>query len=172
MICKTYQGITPKCAPGSYAAPNATMVGDVTMGEGASLWYGAVVRGDQHPIVIGPRTNIQDNAVLHVDPFQPMMLGEDVTVGHGAILHSCTVERGCVIGMGAILLNRCVIGEGSIVAAGAVVSQDTVIPPGSLVMGAPAKVRRATTPEEREHNLHSAAHYIEEAALQLDPIGE
>ena len=161
-------GHTPLLKSGSYAAPNATAVGDLVAEEGVSLWYGAVVRADQCPIRIGRDTNIQDNCILHVDPQDPMTIGQRVTVGHGAILHSCTVEDDCLIGMGAILMNRCVIGAGSLVAAGALVTEDTVVPPCSLVVGSPAKVRRSLTPEEQAAHPESARHYVLHAAEQLE----
>lgn len=159
MIVKDYRDKTPVLKSGSLLAPTAVVVGGVTVEEGASLWYGAVARGDLNSIHIGANTNIQENAVLHVSDHHPMTIGEWVSVGHGAILHGCTVEDECLIGMGAILMNGCVIGRGSIVAAGALVTENTVIPPNSLVMGSPAKLRRAVTPEEQEGNHGRTAHY-------------
>ena len=127
-------GKTPRDLGAAFVAGNAVVVGDVTLQPGSTVWYGAVIRGDEGPITIGENTNIQDNAVLHCDEDFPMTVGRGVTVGHGAILHGCTVEDGALIGMGAVLLNGCVIGADSLVAAGALVTQGAVIPPGSLVV--------------------------------------
>lgn len=162
------KGKSPVLKPGSYLAPLVSVIGDVVLEEGATLWYGAVVRGDQNAIRIGAGSNIQDNAVLHVSDADPLTVGKGVTVGHGAILHGCTIEDNCLIGMGAILMNGCVIGEDSIVAAGALVTQGTVIPAGSMVMGTPAKVRRTVTPEEIAHNRDSAARYLLRAEELLE----
>ena len=155
---------TPHIHPSAFLAPNATVMGDVTVGAQSSLFFGAVVRSEFVPIVIGRGTNIQDNCVLHADPGLPMTVGEDVTVGHGAILHSCTVGDNSLIGMGAIVLNGAVIGRNCIVAAGALVPQGMVVPDGSLVMGSPAKVRRELTDQEIEANRQSAEGYVREAA--------
>ena len=155
---------TPDIHPSAFLAPNATVMGDVTVGAQSSLFFGAVVRSEFVPIVIGRGTNIQDNCVLHADPGLPMTVGEDVTVGHGAILHSCTVGDNSLIGMGAIVLNGAVIGRNCIVAAGALVPQGMVVPDGSLVMGSPAKVRRELTDQEIEANRQSAEGYVREAA--------
>lgn len=163
----SYREHTPVIAPSARVAENATLVGQVTLAEQTSIWYGAVLRGDNCPISIGAGSNIQDNAVCHAGLTYPVTVGKDVTVGHGAILHGCTIEDGALIGMGAILLNGCVVGAGSLVAAGALVTSGTVIPPGSLVMGSPAKVVRLLRPEELESNLSSARHYVQCAAGQL-----
>ncbi len=128
--------------------PGAVVVGDVKLGEDCSVWYNAVIRGDEAPIVIGDGSNVQDNAVLHVSEGHPLTVGRDVTVGHGAILHSCTVGDNTLIGMGAIVLDDAVIGRNCIIAAGALVTGRTVIPDGSMVMGSPAKVKRELTQEE------------------------
>ena len=164
----SYRGKSPVLKPGSYLAPLVSVIGDVVLEEGAALWYGAVVRGDQNAIRIGSGSNIQDNAVLHVSDEDPLTVGKGVTVGHGAILHGCTIEDNCLIGMGAILMNGCVIGDGSIVAAGALVTQGTIIPPGSMVMGSPAKIRRAVTAEELAHNKSSAENYLLRAKELLE----
>ena len=162
----------PQLHPEARIAANATLVGRVSVGAAASVWYGAVLRGDECSIRLGDGSNVQDQAVVHGDPDFPTVIGRDVTVGHGAILHSCTVEDGCLIGMGAILLNGCVIGAGSLVAAGALVTQNAVIPPGSLVMGSPAKAVRPLRPEERESLPHSAQLYRELSAAQLPAAGQ
>ena len=157
----------PHLSPKALMAKNATAIGDVTVEEDVSLWYGAVLRADQAPITVGQGSNIQDNAVVHVSPGFPAAIGKNVTVGHGAIVHGATVEDECIIGMGAILLNGCVIGKGSLVAAGALVTQGKVIPPGSLVMGSPAKVVRELTVQELAGGMASAKTYQSLAQGQL-----
>ncbi len=152
--------ITPTIHPTAFVAANATILGDVVLAEDSSVWFGAVLRGDNDAIRIGPRTNIQDQAIVHVDPDEPCLIGADVTVGHRAIIHAATVEDGCLIGMGAIILNGAVIGAGSIVGAGAVVRAGEVIPPRSLVVGLPARVVRALSDEQVAENLASAARYV------------
>lgn len=166
-MIEPFEDTHPVFAPDTRVAPNATVVGRVTLGAGASVWYGAVLRGDEDAIYIGTGSNIQDNAVVHADPGYPTHVGQNVTVGHSAILHGCTVEDGALVGMGAILLNGCVIGAGSLVAAGALVTQKTVVPPGSMVMGSPAKVVRPLRPEEAADLSHSAQLYRTLAARQL-----
>lgn len=153
----------PRIHEQAVVARQAVVTGDVTIGKDSSVWYHAVIRGDIQSISIGEGSNIQDNAVLHVDADSPLKIGDHVTVGHGAILHGCTVEDGALIGMGAIVLNGAVIGKNSIVAAGALVTQNTVIPEGSLAMGSPAKVRRNVTEEEIRANLRNAENYIRES---------
>ena len=150
-----------------YIAPGAFVLGDVRMGEDVNVWYSAVIRADKEPITIGKASNIQDGCVLHVDKGFPMTIGENVTVGHGAILHGCTVGDGSLIGMGAIVLNGAVIGKGCMIGAGALVTQGAVIPDGSVAMGSPAKVKRPITPQEAEGILKNAAAYAEEAREQL-----
>ena len=154
---------TPNIHPDAFIAPNATVLGDVTVGEQSSLFFGAVARSELVPIVVGKRTNIQDNCILHTDANMPMTIGDNVTVGHGAILHSCTVGSNSLIGMGAIVLSGAVIGENCIIAAGALVPQGAVIPDGSLAMGSPAKVRRAVSEEDIAAIARSAAGYVHEA---------
>ncbi len=139
--------------------PGAVVVGDVSLGEDCSIWYNAVVRGDEAPITIGDGTNVQDNAVLHVAEDHPLVLGKGVTVGHGAILHSCSVGDNTLIGMGAIVLNDAVIGKDCLIAAGALVTSRTVVPDGSMVMGSPAKVKRPLTQEEIDDNRRNAQGY-------------
>lgn len=146
--------------PDTFIAPSADIVDAVNIGEGSSIWYNAVLRGDMAPITIGRRTNIQDGCLLHVATPNPLIIGDDVTAGHGAILHGCTIENGCMIGMGAIILNGAVIGEGSIIAAGALVPQNKVIPPGSLVMGIPGKIVRQLEVDEIEDLLTRAEVYV------------
>jgi carbonic anhydrase/acetyltransferase-like protein (isoleucine patch superfamily) len=145
-MIRPYQGKLPEIAKSAYIDPAAIIIGDVKIGEDSSIWPLTVVRGDVHYIRIGARTNIQDGSVLHVmrDEY-PLILGDDVTVGHKVTLHGCTIANRCLIGMGSIILNGVTIGEGSIVAAGALILERTNIPPGSLVVGHPAKIKRQLT---------------------------
>jgi carbonic anhydrase/acetyltransferase-like protein (isoleucine patch superfamily) len=143
-------GKDPQVDDGAFAAPTSVVIGEVTLHAGASVWYGAVLRADCGPIVIGADSNVQDNCTLHVDPGFPISVGERVSIGHNAVVHGATVEDDCLIGMGATVLNGAVIGAGSLVAAQALVPQGMRVPPGSLVAGVPAKVKRELTPEERE----------------------
>ena len=140
--------------------PGAMVVGDVAFGPGCSVWFNAVLRGDGRPITVGAGTNIQDGAILHEDKF-PTTLGEYVTVGHGAIVHGCTVGDNTVVGMGAILLNGARVGKNCMVGAGAVVTGKTDAPEGSMLLGNPARVARALTPEEIAGLRESAEHYME-----------
>jgi gamma-carbonic anhydrase len=160
-MIEPFLGRHPDLHPSAWVAPSAIVAGDVTLGEGASVWYGASLRGDVHYIRVGDRSNVQDNAVLHVSRgTHPCVLGADVTVGHAAVVHGCTVEDGCLIGMGAVVLDGAVIGAGSTVGAGALVTGGTQVPPRSLVLGAPARVVRELTDEEVAANLANAAHYV------------
>jgi len=152
---------TPKIDPTAWVAPNATLIGSVGLGAHASVFYGAVLRGDTDSIVIGAGTNVQDNVTMHTDSGIVLTVGSRVSIGHGATLHGCTVENDCLIGIGATVLNRAVIGAGSLVAAGAVVLEKTVIPPGSLVAGVPAKVVRQLSADERAGLVENARHYAE-----------
>jgi len=148
-------------AEAAFVAGSATVVGDVVLGRDTSIWYGAVLRGDLKGIRVGERSNIQDGTILHVTRELGVEVGEDVTVGHGAILHGCIVERECLIGMGAIILDGALIGEGSIVAAGSLVPEGRIIPPGSLAMGTPAKIVREVRAEERQKIRELSQAYIE-----------
>jgi carbonic anhydrase/acetyltransferase-like protein (isoleucine patch superfamily) len=139
---------TPQVADGAWIAPTATLVGSVVIHEGASVWYGSVLRADNEPITIGAGSNIQDNCAFHVDKGKPVELGAGVSVGHGAIVHGATVEDNVLIGMGAIIMNGAVIGTESLIAAGALISEGVVIPPRSLVAGVPGKVRRELSDDE------------------------
>lgn len=150
---------TPQVPDSAFVAENATLVGSVVLGDGASVWYGAVLRADNEPITIGPRSNVQDNCSFHVDVGRPVTLGEGVSVGHNAVVHGATIEDFALIGMGAVVLNGAVIGSESLVAAGAVVPQGAVIPPRSLVAGVPAKVRRELTEDEVAGLHRNAAVY-------------
>jgi carbonic anhydrase/acetyltransferase-like protein (isoleucine patch superfamily) len=151
----------PKIDPSSWVAPNATLIGSVTLEAHSSVFYGAVVRADSDAIRIGAGSNIQDNVSMHTDNGLVLTVGSRVSVGHGAILHGCTIEDDCLIGMGATVLNGAVIGAGSLIAAGAVVLEYTAIPAGSLVTGVPAKVARMLSPEERVSLVENARHYAE-----------
>lgn len=163
-----FDGVSPTIDPTAFIAENATVIGRVTLGAGASVFFGAVIRADRDEIVLGAGSNLQDNAVLHCDSGVPTRIGSKVSIGHGAVVHGATVEDGCLIGMGATVLNRSVIGAGSLVAAGAVVLEGTVIPPGSLVAGVPAKVRRELTEEERAGIQINAQTYLELSAAYRD----
>jgi carbonic anhydrase/acetyltransferase-like protein (isoleucine patch superfamily) len=161
-MIRPYGGKAPDLAQAAFVAPGAAVIGDVVLGEDASIWYQCAVRGDLNWIRIGRRTNIQDGSVIHVDAGRwPTRVGDEVTVGHRAILHGCTVEDLCLIGMGAVLLNDVVVGSGSLIAAGSVVLEGRQIPPNSLVAGVPAKVLRTLESEEVERFRESASRYVE-----------
>ena len=149
--------------PTAFIAPGAVVLGDVTLGARASVWYGAVLRGDTAGIVVGEAANLQDGTMVHVDEGKPTRIGARVGVGHRAILHGCTVEDDCLIGMGSILLNDVHIGTGSVVAAGAVLPEGTRVPPGSLVVGVPARVTRAVDDALRQRIRQTWEHYVAEA---------
>jgi carbonic anhydrase/acetyltransferase-like protein (isoleucine patch superfamily) len=159
-----FDGVTPEVDPTAFVAPNASVIGRVKLAANSSVFYGAVLRGDIDSISIGAGSNVQDNVSMHTDVGIKLVVGSGVSIGHNAVVHGCTVEDDCLIGMGSIILNHAVIGAGSLVAAGAVVLEGTVVPPGSLVAGVPAKVRRELTAEEREHVKLNASHYVDLAA--------
>ena len=163
-----FLGKKPVLGEGVYIAKTAVVIGDVTIGERSSVWYHSVLRGDINRIVVGHHTNIQDSAVLHLADDFPCIVGNWVTVGHSAIVHACTVSDECLIGMGAVVLDGAVIGEQCLIGARALVTQRMQIPPGSLVMGAPAKIVRALTPEERGGLKHWAEKYVANAAYCLE----
>ncbi|MES2171806.1 MAG: gamma carbonic anhydrase family protein [Actinomycetota bacterium] len=156
-----YKEHEPTVDPTAWVAPNATLVGQVTLHANSSVYYGTVLRADRAEIVLGAGSNLQDNVTVHCDPGTPTLIGAGVSVGHGAVLHGCVIEDECLIGMGATVLNRSVIGTGSLVAAGAVVLEDSVIPPRSLVAGVPAKVRRQLTEEEVAQVKQNGINYLE-----------
>lgn len=165
---EAFQGIEPSIGGGVYIAPSAEVIGDVAIGEGSSVWHGAVVRGDCWRIVIGRWSNIQDRCVCHCTTGGPeLVIGDHVTVGHGAILHSCTVEDGSLIGMGAVVLDGARIGAGSIVAANCVVLEGTVVPPRSLVAGVPGSVRRTIAEETARGLVEQAMSYYRLAGAYL-----
>jgi carbonic anhydrase/acetyltransferase-like protein (isoleucine patch superfamily) len=143
-----------------FVAPTATVIGDVALGEETGIWFGAVLRGDKDRIEIGAGSNIQDNVVVHTSRGFPARVGREVSVGHGAILHGCTIRDRVLVGMGAIVMNGAVVGEDTIIAAGAVVTEGTTIPPGSVVMGVPAKVVKQATPAQKENIRKNAESYI------------
>ncbi len=149
--------------PTTFIAPGAVVLGDVYICKNVSIWYNAVIRGDTERIEIGESTNIQDLSMVHADPGVPCVVGRRVTVGHRAILHGCTVEDECLIGMGAILLNGVRVGSGSVVGAGALLTEGTEVPPGSLVLGVPGKVVRQVDDAMRGRIDHAWRHYVEEA---------
>jgi carbonic anhydrase/acetyltransferase-like protein (isoleucine patch superfamily) len=165
-----FKGKTPRVAASAFLAPTAVLVGDVTVGPEASVWFGAVLRGDhgEFGIEIGPRSNIQDNCVIHVGDWRPTVVGAGVTVGHGAKFESCTIEDGCVIGMNAVILPESSIGEGSLVAANSVVLEGTRIPPGSLVAGVPAKVRGSLEGSAAAQVRRGGEYYVTRARAYKD----
>jgi carbonic anhydrase/acetyltransferase-like protein (isoleucine patch superfamily) len=167
-MIRTYQGILPTIPASCYVDVSAQVIGDVVLGERASIWMNAVVRGDVNSIRIGANSNVQDCAVLHgMRNMFPVHVGEWVTIGHNATVHGCVVEDCCLIGMGARVLNGARIGEGSIIAAGAVIPEKMVIPPRSLVAGVPGKIRRALGDEDRELILKYAKNYLDYTAIYL-----
>jgi len=171
-MIRKYQGITPVIPASCYVDVSAQVIGDVELGEQASIWMNAVVRGDVNSIRIGARSNVQDCAVLHGMRYvYPVIIGEMVTIGHNATVHGCVVEDTCLIGMGAVILNNARIGEGSIIAAGAVIPEQTIIPPRSLVAGVPGKVRRQLGDEDRESILKYARNYMDYVAIYLKEAG-
>jgi carbonic anhydrase/acetyltransferase-like protein (isoleucine patch superfamily) len=157
--------------PSVFLARGAVVLGDVTIGEQSSVWFNAVVRGDTEAICIGRRTNIQDGCILHADPGFPCTVGDEVTVGHGAIVHGATVGNRILIGMRAVVMNGAEVGDESVVGVGAVVTEGTKIPPGSLVLGMPGKVVRPVTPEDLARIRHAAEHYVA-AAKQFSAGGD
>ena len=165
--------LRPQLAPGAWAAPSADLIGDVRFGERASIWFGAVIRADNTPIIVGEDSNIQDGAVCHSDEGFPLKIGARVTVGHQAILHGCTVRDDCLIGMGARILNGAVIESECIVGAGALVTEGKSFANGSLIVGTPARMVRQVTEAERQALRASAAHYAQKAqryAKELRPL--
>ena len=160
-----FGGKTPRDAGAAFVAPNATVQGDVLLQPGATVWYGAVLRGDDGTLTIAENSNVQDNAVLHCDVGGAVTLGRNVTVGHSALVHGCTVGDGSLIGMHATLLNHCVVGRNCIIGAGALVPEGMVIPDNSVAVGVPARVIKQVTPEQIAASLRNAAHYVEHGRL-------
>jgi len=165
----SYKGDTPIIKEGAWVAPGATVIGDVVLGEESSIWFGSVIRGDVHRIRVGKRTNIQDLSMVHVTHYKkpnksdghPTIIGDDVTIGHRVMLHGCTIEDACLIGMSATILDGAIIGKESIVGAGALVTMNKVFPPRSLILGSPAKVVRTLSDEEVAELYASAKRYVE-----------
>ncbi|KKI91485.1 anhydrase [Bacillus sp. SA1-12] len=156
----TFKGHSPVIHPSTYLAPGAQLIGNIELKENTSVWFNAVLRGDNEKITIGKGSNIQDGAVVHVDSGYPIHVGENITIGHNVVLHGCTVEDGALIGMGATILNGAIIGEGALVAAGALVPEGKIIEPGVLVAGVPAKVIRTLTSEDIERSKLGAFQYV------------
>ena len=156
-----FGGKTPQDCGAAFVAPNATVLGDVVLEKGSSVWYGAVLRGDDGTLTIGENSNVQDNAVLHCDAGGAVTLGKNVTVGHSALVHGCTVGDGSLIGMHATLLNHCIVGKNCIIGAGALVPEGMVIPDGSVAVGVPAKIIKQVSETQVQANLRNAAHYVE-----------
>jgi len=164
MTCYKLGDIAPKIHDSAFIAAEATIIGQAELQARTSVWPGAVIRGDNEPIVVGEGSNVQEGAVLHTDPGCPLTIGKDVTIGHQAMLHGCTVEDGALIGIQAVVLNKAVIGKESLVGAGAVVTEGKVFPPRSLILGAPAKVVRTLTDEDVEGLRRNSRTYAERAA--------
>lgn len=160
-MIRTFQGITPTIPSSCFIEDTAVIIGDVVMGEECSAWFHAVIRGDVNSIRIGNRTNVQDLCMLHVThDTHPLIIGDDVTIGHHVVLHGCTVQNRVLVGMGAIIMDGAVIGEDSVVGAGALVTEGTIVPPKSLILGSPAKVKRPVTEQELAWIRESAQNYI------------
>jgi carbonic anhydrase/acetyltransferase-like protein (isoleucine patch superfamily) len=167
-----YKGKHPVIGENVFIAPTAVIIGDVVIEEGASVWFNAVVRGDRDRITIGARTNIQDGCVLHLDPGHPLTIGSDVTVGHGAVLHGCTIENKVLIGISAVILNDAVVGSSSIVGAGAVVPEGMRIGPSQLAAGVPAKIKKEYGQDKIDINLHEVGVYLQLSKdYQTDQLG-
>ena len=168
-MIRAFQGMKPRVAGSAFIEETAAVIGDVVIGEDSSVWFHAVVRGDVHYIRIGNRTNIQDLSMLHVthDTY-PLVIGNNVTVGHHVVLHGCTVQDRVLIGMGAIIMDGAVLGEDCVVGAGALVTERTIVPPKSLILGSPAKVKRLVTDEELAWIRESAQNYVRYARQYLE----
>lgn len=167
-----FKGKTPRVHPTAFVAPTAVLVGDVTLHEHASVWFGTVLRADMDRIEIGARSNVQDNSTIHTDENEPTIVGEDVTIGHNALVHSSVIENNVLIGQASVLVGGCVIGTGSIIGAGAVVREHMTVPPHSLVVGVPGKVVREAKPEDERWTVRAAEHYVELGGWYRDNIRE
>lgn len=165
-----FKGARPSRHPTAWVAPSADVIGDVVLAEEVGVWFGAVIRGDNTRIAIGARTNIQEGAMLHSDPDAPLVLGEDVTIGHHAILHGCTIGDRVLIGMGATVLNRAVIPDDCLVGAGALVTEGKTFPAGHLIMGSPARAVRPLDERAIASLRISAAHYVENARAAMEGL--
>ena len=160
-------GSKPQIADGCFIAPDAVLIGKVRVLKGASIWFGAVLRGDNELITVGEDSNVQDHSIIHADPGQPVTIGRGVTIGHRVIVHSALIADHCLIGMGSILLNRAHIGPDSLVGAGALVTEDKVFEPGKLILGSPARAMRDLTPGQKDGIRTSAATYVANGARYL-----
>lgn len=168
MLIRGYRGVEPRFGNRIFLAENVTIIGDVEIGDDSSIWYGSVIRGDVHHIRIGRRTNIQDNCVVHVtNGVWPTIIGDDVSIGHGVIVHGCTIERGCLVGMGSRVLDGAVIGEEALVGAGSVVPEGMEIPPRTLVLGVPGRVRRELTEAELDRVRKNSRNYLDYKEIYL-----
>ena len=168
-MLRSYRGVVPKISASAYVDHSAQVIGQVEVGERSSIWPNVTARGDVNTITIGNDSNIQDNSCLHCDAgLYPLIIGNRVTVGHMVMLHGCTIEDDCLIGIGAVVLNGAKIGRGSVIAAGAVVPEGAEVPAGSMVMGVPGKVKRPLTDDERERFRQNAQHYVEAARVYLE----
>ncbi|RSL34030.1 gamma carbonic anhydrase family protein [Salibacterium salarium] len=161
----TLKGKTPRIHESSYIAPGSQLIGNIELKKDSSVWFNAILRGDNEEIAVSECSNVQDGAVVHVDPGFPVYIGKNVTVGHNAIIHGCTIEDNALIGMGATVLNGATIGEGALVAAGALVSEGKVVKPGTLVAGVPAKEIRKLSENNLKRSKDGANHYVENARL-------
>jgi len=171
-MIRIFQGITPTIPKSCFIETTAVVIGDVVMGEECSVWFNAVIRGDVHYIRVGNRTNIQDLCTLHVThDTHPLVIGNDVTVGHSVVLHGCTIKDRVLVGMGAIIMDGAVIGEDSVVGAGALVVEGTVVPPKSVILGSPARVRRTVTDKELAWVRESSENYVKYARQYLNDSG-
>jgi carbonic anhydrase/acetyltransferase-like protein (isoleucine patch superfamily) len=170
-MIRVFQGIKPTIPKSVFVEETAVVIGDVVIGEDSSVWFHAVVRGDVHYIRIGNRTNVQDLSMLHVThDTHPLVIGDDVTIGHHVVLHGCTIHDRVLIGMGAIVMDGAVIGEDSVVGAGALVTEGTIVPPKSMILGFPAKVKRAATDQELAWIRESSDNYVKYARQYMsDP---
>ena len=167
-----YKGKSPRVHPTAFVAPTAALIGDVTLHERSSVWFGTVLRADMARIEIGARSNVQDNTTIHTDTDEPTIVGADVTIGHNALVHSSVIENNVLIGQGSILVGGCVVGTGSIIGAGAVVPENMHVAARSLVVGVPARVVRAAEPEDERWTVRAANHYVELAAWYRDNLKE
>ena len=167
-----FKGRSPRVHPTAFVAPTAILIGDVTLHEHASVWFGTVLRADMDRIEIGARSNVQDNSTIHTDEHEPTIVGTDVTIGHNALVHSSIVENNVLIGQASVLVGNCRVGTGSIIGAGAVVREGMEVPPHSLVVGVPAKVVREARPEDERWTVRAAEHYVELGAWYRDHLAE
>ncbi len=163
MALYAIDGTAPVLAEGAWVAPSADLIGDVRLGEQASVWFGAAIRADNTPILIGARSNVQEGAVMHSDPGVPLTVGEDCTIGHRAVLHGCTLGARVLVGMGATVLNGATIGDDCLIGAGALVTEGKTFPPGSLIVGAPARAVRMLSEEQKAALVTSARNYAAKA---------